>query len=104
MLNTCVQIIAKRTLKQFWDIHNQAQAPLRAWYATVSRADWAGPAEVKADFGASVDFVADSRLVFDIAGNKYRLVVHVAYPFKRVLVKVVGTHAEYDKINAGPVR
>ena len=51
-------------------------------------------------FGSSVDFIADSRVIFDISGNKFRLVVHVAYPYQRVLIKFVGTHAEYDRINA----
>lgn len=51
-------------------------------------------------FGTSVDFVADSRLIFDIGGNKFRLIVHVSYPYKRVLIKFVGTHAEYDSIDA----
>ncbi|HEY8874892.1 MAG TPA: type II toxin-antitoxin system HigB family toxin [Stellaceae bacterium] len=60
---------------------------------------WAGPADVKEQFGTAVDFVADNRVIFDIGGNKYRLVVHVAYRFKRVLVKFVGTHAQYDKID-----
>ena len=69
----------------------------------VSRAEWKSPADVKSMFGASVDFVADSRVIFDIAGNKYRLLVHVAYRFKRVLIKFVGTHAEYDKIKAESV-
>ena len=50
-------------------------------------------------FGASVDFVADNRLIFDIGGNKFRLVVHVAYRFKRVLIKFVGTHKAYDRID-----
>ena len=98
-----MQIIAKKALKAFWARHNQAEAPLTAWYLVVSQAAWTGPADVKAAFGASVDFVADNRIVFDIAGNKYRLVVHVAYPFKRVLIKFVGTHAEYDKIDAETV-
>ncbi len=65
-----------------------------------SRAQWVGPTDVKAEFGATVDFLADNRLVFDIAGNRYRLIVHVAYRYKRVLIKFIGTHAEYDKINA----
>ena len=94
-----VQVIAKRTLKLFWERHPQAEMPLRAWHATPSRSEWSGPADVKAAFGASVDFVADNRLIFDVAGNKYRLIVHVAYACKRVLIKFVGTHAEYDKIN-----
>jgi len=73
--------------------------PLRTWYAMVAGAAWEGPADVKQQFGASVDFIADSRLIFDIGGNKFRLVVHVAYRFKRILVKFIGTHAEYDRID-----
>lgn len=94
-----MQIIARKALKEFWGRHPRAEAPLTAWYLVVSRAQWTTPADVKAMFGTTVDFVADNRVIFDIAGNKYRLVVHVAYPFKRVLIKFVGTHAEYDKIN-----
>jgi mRNA interferase HigB len=98
-----MQIIAKRTLIQFWERHPQAERPLRAWYGVVSRANWSGPADVKAGFGATVDFVADNRIVFDIAGNKYRLVVHVAYGYRRVLIKFVGTHAAYDRIDVETV-
>jgi mRNA interferase HigB len=94
-----VQIIALRTLRLFWEGHAQAEMPLRTWYAMVDNATWDGPADVKQQFGASVDFIADNRLIFDIGGNKFRLVVHVAYRFKRVLVKFVGTHAEYDRID-----
>jgi mRNA interferase HigB len=94
-----MQIIAKRVLREFWEKHNQAQTPLSVWYALVSKADWNGPADVKTMFGPTVDFVSDNRLIFDIGGNKYRLVVHVAYAFKRVLIKFVGTHSDYDKID-----
>ena len=94
-----MQIIARRTLKLFWEKHPQAQAPLETWYAQVRAAEWRGPADVKRDFGASVDFVGDNRLIFDIAGNKYRLIVHVAYRFNRVLIKFVGTHKDYDRID-----
>ena len=94
-----VQIIAKRTLRLFWEQHNQAETPLRAWYAIVDRADWSSPVDVKRMFGTTVDFVGDNRVVFDIGGNKYRLVVHVAYAYKRVLVKFIGTHAQYDRID-----
>lgn len=94
-----MQVIAKRTLKLFWLKHPQAEQPLRHWHAMVRKAEWRGPADVKAMFGASVDFVADNRAIFDIAGNKYRLVIHAAYRYKRVLVKFVGTHKEYDRID-----
>ncbi len=98
-----MQIIAKSTLRAFWVRHPQAEGPLKAWHQIVSKAEWASPADVKDMFGTTVDFVGDNRIVFDISGNKYRLIVHVAYPFKRVLVKFVGTHAEYDKIDAESV-
>jgi mRNA interferase HigB len=65
----------------------------------VSKVEWNGPSDLKAMFGANVDSVGDNRLIFDIAGNKYRLVVHVAHTFKRVLIKFVGTHREYDRID-----
>ena len=65
----------------------------------VCKADWTGPADIKAAFGTTVDFIGDNRVIFDIGGNKYRLVAHVAYKFHRVLIKFVGTHKEYDKID-----
>lgn len=99
-----MQIIAKRTLKLFWEQHSQAETPLRTWFADVSAAKWSTPADVKDRYGASVDFVADNRVIFDIAGNKYRLIVHVSYKYQRVLVKFVGTRAEYDRINAETVK
>lgn len=98
-----MQIIAKRTLKLFWQRHPQAETPLRNWYAVVDKAEWRQPSDVKAAFGPTVDFLSDNRIIFDIAGNKYRLIVHVAYPFKRVLVKFIGTHKDYDKTSAGSV-
>jgi mRNA interferase HigB len=98
-----MQIIAKRTLRQFWERHPPAEMPLRTWFAHVAHASWRGPADVKAAFGTNVDFVRDNRLVFDIGGNKYRLIVHVAYGIGRVLIKFVGTHSEYDRIDPGSV-
>lgn len=94
-----MQIIARRTLRLFWEKQPRAEKPLKAWFAMVEAATWRGPADVKTQFGATVDFVGDNRIIFDIGGNKYRLVVHVAYPFNRVLIKFLGTHAEYDKID-----
>ncbi|WP_112849323.1 type II toxin-antitoxin system HigB family toxin [Rhizobiales bacterium] len=94
-----MQVVAKSTLKKFWEVHDQAETPLKIWYATVNGADWVGPSDVKAMFGSNVDFVSDNRLIFDISGNKYRLIVHVSYRFKRVLIKFIGTHAAYDAID-----
>lgn len=94
-----MQILAKATLRAFWEREPRAETPLLDWYAVVSKADWSGPADVKKAFGTTVDFVGDNRVIFDIGGNKYRLVVHFAYPYRRGLIKFVGTHKEYDKIN-----
>jgi mRNA interferase HigB len=94
-----MQVIARRTLKQFWERHRRAEAPLKVWYAIASKAKWAGPADVKRQFGTSVDFVSGNRVIFDLGGNKYRLVAHVSYKFGRLLVKFIGTHAEYDRID-----
>jgi mRNA interferase HigB len=98
-----MRIIAKATLREFWERHPPAAVPLRKWFSLVAVAEWRGPADVKAMFGTSVDFVADNRIIFDVAGNKYRLIVRVSYEYGQVLIKFVGTHADYDKIDARSV-
>jgi mRNA interferase HigB len=94
-----MQIIAKSTLRKFWEREPRAEVPLMTWYRTVSEAKRAGPADVKTAFGTAVDFVGDNRAIFDLGGNKYRLIVHIAYPYRRVLIKFIGTHKEYDRID-----
>ena len=97
-----MRVIAKRTLRLFWEEHPQgkgAKTALEDWHAEAVAADWAQPADVKRQFGdASV--LKGSRVVFNIAGNRYRLVVRINYPYRVVYVRFVGTHAEYDKIDA----
>jgi mRNA interferase HigB len=98
--NVPMQVLSRRTLREFWKIHPYAEHPLSAWYTIVSRATWANPHDVKEQFGNSVDFVGDSRAIFDIGGNKYRLIGRIVYaPYYRVMVKFVGTHEEYDEID-----
>jgi mRNA interferase HigB len=95
-----MQVIARRTLKEFWQRHQQAEGPIRVWFAVASKARWQTPNDIKRQFGGSVDFVRDNLAIFfDLGGNRYRLVVHVSYKFGRLLVKFVGTHAEYDHID-----
>jgi mRNA interferase HigB len=98
-----MQVIARRTLRQFWERYPDAEAPLRSWHSRVSKANWQAPSDVKNDFGNAVDFVGDNRAIFDIGGNKYRLVAHITYGFGKVLVKFLHTHSEYNKINAETV-
>ena len=71
----------------------------RSGRATAAKAQWANPAEIKRQFGGTVDFVGDNRVIFDLGGNKYRLIVHISFAVRRVLVKFIGTHAEYDRID-----
>jgi mRNA interferase HigB len=95
-----MQVLAFKALREFWEICPHAKTPLRTWYKIVSAAAWKTPAEIKAAFGANVDFVGDNRVIFDIGGNKYRLVVRVVYdPYYRAMIKFVGTHDEYDEID-----
>ena len=98
-----MRIISKGTLRDFWQRHPPAAGPLQSWYALVAASKWQRPADVKDMFGTTVDFVADNRIVFDIGGNKYRLIVRVSYAYGQVLIKFIGTHAEYDRIDAGSV-
>ena len=93
-----MQVIARRTLRLFWDRQPQAQIPLRTWYAIVAQATWTTPTAIRAVFN-SMDFIADNRVIFDIGGNKYHLIAHISYTYGRVLIKFIGTHAEYDKID-----
>ena len=89
-------IVARRTLRQFWEQQPRAEASLvrGCVEGTMGR-----PNGVKDQFGTTFDFVPDNRVIFDLGGNKFRLVAHVSYPFGRVLVKFIGTHAEYDRID-----
>lgn len=94
-----MQIVALRTLRRFCERHPNAQGPIRDWYEKARKATWTSPQEVKAQFGTIVDFVSDNRAIFDLGGNNYRLVAHISYTYRSLLVKFIGTHAEYDKID-----
>ncbi len=95
-----MRIIAVRTLREFWQRSefSDAEQPLRAWYAEARAANWSSPAEVKRHY-AHASIVGDSRIVFNIAGNKYRLVVKFNYAYRIGYVRFIGTHAQYDSID-----
>ena len=94
-----MRIIAIGTLKSFWRKHPRAETPLRAWYAEASHANWAMPAQVKIAH-RDASFIGNKRVIFNIKGNDYRLVVAVNYDKCRMFIRFIGTHAEYDKIDA----
>ena len=95
-----MQVIAKRTLREFWQRQLAAEIPLKLWYARTVRALWSKPGDLKIQFGTTVDFVAGNRAIFDIGGNKYRLVVKIDYAVGLVLIRFAGLHAAYDRIDA----
>lgn len=95
-----MRIIARRTLRQFWERPGceDAEQPLKAWFREVWRANWANPAQVKTSF-RSASVIGDNRIVFNVAGNKYRIVVRANYHYRIFYVRFVGTHEEYDRID-----
>jgi mRNA interferase HigB len=99
-----LRIIAVSTLREFWSRpgRSDAEQPLKAWVSVVRAADWSRPTDVKAMF-RSADILSNDRVVFNIAGNKYRLIVAIHYRGRRVFIRFVGTHAQYDKIDAASI-
>ena len=97
-----MRVIAIKSLREFWIRHPDAEQPLKAWFDEVNKARWKTPQDIKRRF-ATASFLANRRVVFNIKGNDYRLIVSVAYQFEAVYIKFVGTHAEYDAIDATTV-
>jgi mRNA interferase HigB len=97
-----MRVIALSTLRAFWtgkEGHADAREPVLAWYRHVLKANWNSPANVKKDF-SSASILRDGRAVFSIAGNKYRIVVWINYPYRVVYIRFIGTHSQYDAIDA----
>ena len=96
-----MRVIARRTLKDFWEAgHADAEQPWKAWFAEVSRANWTSMADIKARY-RHASIVDAERVVFNICGNKYRLVAKIWFPGQAVWVKFLGTHREYDELDVG---
>ena len=94
-----MRVIAKKTLRDFWGKHPDCEQQLKAWYQEAEDAKWKVPNDIKRDY-PSASFLADNRVVFNIKGNHYRLIVKLNYSYGMVWIRFVGTHAEYDKIDA----
>lgn len=96
-----MRVIAKRTLINFWESLPQyadAREPLEAWYREVEQEHWTTPTDVKAKY-RSASILQDGRVIFNIAGNKYRLVVKINYSTDIIYIRFIGTHKQYDNIN-----
>lgn len=94
-----MRIVAKKNLIIFYEKHPLAKQPLLSWYEEANSTTWTSPQDIKSRY-ASASFVGRNRVVFNIKGNAYRLIVSIAYRLGIIYIKFVGTHAEYDKINA----
>ena len=97
-----MRVIAVSTLRDFWERHPDAEQPLKAWYAEATSATWTQPADIKVQY-RSASVLQNRRVVFNIKGDDCRLIVAVAYKLQIVYVKFVGTHIEYDAVDAKTV-
>lgn len=93
-----MRIISKKILREFWQKYPDAEEALKAWYVETEDAVWQSPAEIKEQY-RNASILKDSRVVFNVCGNKYRLVVKISYKNGIVLIRFVGTHKEYDAID-----
>ena len=98
----CMRIISRQTLKEFWEKHRDVEAFLRQWLAQTHGLMWKSSMDIKR-VHSTASFLSENRVVFNIKGNKYRLVAHVRYDLGRVYIRFVGTHAEYNRIDAATI-
>lgn len=96
------RIIAKRTLREFWNKHPDSEQYLKTWYLTAKHADWNSPNDIK-KFYANASILKNGRVVFNIKGNDYRLIVKFNYQRHWAFIRFIGTHSEYDKIDANNI-
>ena len=94
-----MRIIARKTLVEYWTANPRSEEQLKAWYAEADSASWTAPADVDAKYG-SASILKDGRVVFNICGNEFRLVVWINYDFFTIYIRFIGTHPEYDEIDA----
>lgn len=94
-----MRILSRKTLRDFWKLHPDVEEALKSWYYEASHADWQSPADFKA-VHRNASIIANNRVVFNIKGNTYRLVVAIRYDVRIIFIRFIGTHAEYDKVNA----
>ena len=99
-----MRIIARKTIKEFWEnpAYSDSEQPLKAWFAIAKNAQWSTPQEGKDQF-SSASVIRDNRVIFNIAGNKYRLIVKFNYPYRVGYIRFIGTHKQYDAIDEGTI-
>lgn len=94
-----MRVIAKKVLREFWEKHADSEQQLKTWYKEASNAEWNSPNDIKEEY-VKASILGYSRVVFNICGNKYRLIVKISYKRKWVFIRFIGTHKEYENIDA----
>lgn len=97
-----MRVISKKILREFWTIHADCEQQLKAWYQEAGRASWKNVNELKQDY-PNVSILQNNRLCFNIKGNHYRLIVRINFDYQMIWIRFVGTHREYDKIDANKI-
>lgn len=97
-----MRVIAKKTLRDFWSLYPEGKVSLQEWYAEAESAKWDSPSFIKLRY-RSASFLKGNRVVFNICGNKFRLVAKVNYAYGVVYIRFIGTHNDYDRINAATI-
>lgn len=97
-----LRVIAKRTIRAFWELNPDSKQQLMVWYREAAKANWFSPNEIKSQY-SSASTLKNSRVVFNICGNKYRIIVEINFPRQWVFIRFVGNHNEYDKIDANNI-
>lgn len=97
-----MRVITRKTLRDFWEAHSDCEQQLKSWFQQASSSQWKNPSDLKKEY-PSASILADNRVVFNIKGNNYRLIVRISYDYQMVWIRFIGTHAEYDKINANEI-
>ncbi|SNS43089.1 mRNA interferase HigB [Ekhidna lutea] len=94
-----MRVVAKKILREFWDKHEDAEQALKTWYKEASKANWESPNDIKNQY-IKASILKNNRVVFNICGNSYRLIVKINYDRSWVFIRFIGTHSEYDNVDA----
>ena len=97
-----MRVFAKKILREFWEERNDAEQQLKTWYKEASKANWISPAEIKSEY-AKASILKTGKVIFNICGNKYRLIVDINYKRQWVFIRFIGTHDDYGKIDANKI-
>ncbi len=97
-----MRVIAKKILREFWMKHSDCEQQLKSWYQEASKSEWGSLNDIKSEY-PSASILQDNRVVFNIKGNSYRLIVRINFDYQMIWIRFIGTHAEYDKVNANKI-